>query len=79
MGAGCTRWNGDACQTLGSDRAPHPTFSCPLGFLIHWLLVISVSLLKDVTLREGMLITDFSKKTLGGFILIEVSPASFLD
>ena len=79
VGAGCTRWNGDASPTLGSDRVPHPTFSCPPWFYHSLAFVISVSLLKEVMLREGMFFTAFSKKSLSGFILTEVSPASVLD
>ena len=79
VGAGCTRWNGDASQTLGSDRVPHPTFSRPAGFCRSLAFVISVPLLKGVMLREGMFFTAFSKKSLSGFILTEVSPASVLN
>ena len=52
VGAGCTPWNGDASQTLGSDRVPTPHFPAHLGFVVRWPLVVSASLLKDGMLRK---------------------------
>lgn len=52
-------------ERWGQIEYPTPRFPAHLGFVIHWLLVIPVSLLKDVTLREGMLITDFFQENLG--------------